>query len=90
MIMSTPNPIEVAGAPALIAILQAVQQFNVDMGPDPAKWLLNFPGAQLKMMGSIQLQLPALATAEGALAQSTLNGVLAGWISKLQALVPAK
>lgn len=83
--MSTPNPIEVAAAPALIAVLQAVQQFVADMGSDPAKWALNFPGAQLKMMGAIQLQLPALAQAEGALAQSTINGVIAGWISKLQA-----
>jgi hypothetical protein len=84
--MSTPNPIEVAAAPALIAVIQAVQQFIADMGSDPAKWMLNFPGAQLKMMGAIQLQLPQLATAEGALAQSTVNGVLAGWITKLQAL----
>ena len=30
--MSTPNPALVAAAPSLIALLQAVQQFEVDMG----------------------------------------------------------
>ena len=84
--MSTPNPALVAAAPSLIALLQAVQQFEVDMGPNPLLWPVNYPGAKLKMLGSMALQLPAIATAEGAVLETIVNTTTAGWITKLQAL----
>jgi len=86
--MSTPNPVLQAAAPALVAMLSAVQQFINDMGADPAKWLLNYPGAKLKLVGSIGLQLPQLATAEGGALESFINGQLAAWVKDLQALSP--
>ena len=82
--MSTPNPILGAAAPELIAIIKALQSFNAAMGPDPAKWALNFPGAQLILTGTVLNQLPLLATAEGGVAITQLDNVYAGWIAKLQ------
>ncbi len=84
--MSTPNPIEVAAAPSLIAALQAIEQFLADMGNNPLLWVANFPGAQLKLIGTIQLQLPSLATAEGGAIQTAINTQLTTWITQLQNL----
>jgi len=81
--MSTPNPILTAAAPELIAVIKALQAFNAAMGPDPAKWALNFPGAQLILTGTILTQVPVLATAEGGAAITQLDNVYAGWITKL-------
>jgi hypothetical protein len=83
--MSTPNPFLSAAIPELVAVLNAVKQFNVDMGADPTKWVLTFPGAQLKLLGSIQLQVPALAGAEAGAAQTAVNSKIDGWITSLQA-----
>jgi hypothetical protein len=84
--MSTPNPALVAAAPVLVTVLQSMEQFVTDMGPDPTKWVLNYPGAKLKLIGTVGLQLPALATAEGAVAQAAANSLFGGWIKDLQAL----
>jgi hypothetical protein len=84
--MSTPTPAIQAAAPVLISVLQAMEQFVADMGPDPAQWVLKYPGAKLKLVGTIGLQLPALAIAEGAVAQSAANSLFAGWIKDLQGL----
>lgn len=85
--MSTPNPALVAAAPSLIAVLSAIKQFNADMGPDPLKWALNFPGAQMKLLGTVNLQLPQLAVAEGGALQTLTNNQVDSWISQLQAAV---
>ena len=84
--MSTPNPALQAAAPALMAMVQAVQQFIADMGQDPAKWLLNYPGAKLKLVGSIGLQLPQLATAEAGALETVINNQLSAWEQALAAL----
>lgn len=84
--MSTPNPALVAAAPSLIAVLQALQQFETDMGPNPLQWVANYPGAKLKLLGNVSLQLPALATAEGGALENLINQQTASWITQLQAL----
>lgn len=81
--MSTPNPILTAAAPELIAILKAIQAFNTTMGPDPTQWVVKFPGAQTVLIGTVLLEVPALATAEGAALQTSINSTLSGWITKL-------
>ena len=84
--MSTPNPILVAAAPSLISALQALQQFEADMGPNPLVWAANYPGAKLKLLGTLALQLPTIATAEGGALENVINTTTSGWITKLQAL----
>jgi hypothetical protein len=83
--MSTPNPLLTAAAPELIAVIKALQAFNAAMGPDPTKWALNYPGAQLILTGTVLNQLPLLATAEGGVAVTQLDSIYAGWITKLSA-----
>ncbi|MGA7524692.1 MAG: hypothetical protein WBW84_19745 [Acidobacteriaceae bacterium] len=83
--MNSPNPIVVAAAPELVAVIEAIQSFITTMGPDPTQWIVKFPGASLALQGAVLLQLPTLATAEGGALQSAINTTLAGWISKLQA-----
>lgn len=84
--MSTPNPVLVAAAPSLITALKAFQQFEIDMGPDPLKWVTNYPGAKLKQLGTLALLLPEIATAEGAVLQNFIQATTSDWIAKLQAL----
>lgn len=86
--MSTPNPALVAAAPSLIAALQAIQQFNADMGTNPASWVANYPGASLKLVGTLQLELPALVTAEAGALQADINTKIGSAISSLQGLLP--
>lgn len=85
--MSTPNPALVAAAPSLIAILQAFQQLNTDMGANPINWAVNWPGASLKFVGAVDLQFPTLATAEVGVVQSDLDTKAASAISYLQGLL---
>ena len=84
--MSTPNPVLVAAAPSLISALQALQQFEADMGPDPLQWVAKYPGAKLKLLGTLALQLPTIATAEGGALENVINSTTSAWITKLQAL----
>lgn len=86
--MSTPNPIVDAAIPSAIAALQAIKQFNLDMGADPTKWVLNYPGASLKLLGTLQMQVPSLLDSEGAAAQATVNTKIDSWIASLQAKLP--
>jgi hypothetical protein len=79
------SPVLTAAAPELIAVIKALQAFNAAMGPDPAKWALNYPGAQLILTGTVLQQVPLLATAEGGAGMTALNNVYEGWITKLTA-----
>lgn len=87
--MSTQNPLltaaEQAAIPTAINALEALQQFETDMGPNPLQWVANYPGARLKLLGTIALQLPALATSEGGAVVGIIGNVTAGWISTLKA-----
>ena len=84
--MSTPNPVLVAAAPSLVSALQAVKQFLGDMGQDPAHWALNFPGAELKLIGQLDLLLPGLLTAEGTALNTAIGAKIDSAIAALQAL----
>lgn len=81
--------LEAAAAPALIAALQAIQAFNTNIGTDPTKWALTVPGALTVLLGSLQLQVPALASAAAATVQTDLNAKLASAITSLQAKAAA-
>lgn len=84
--MSTPNPVLVAAAPSLIAALQAIQQFETDIGPDPTKWVLTVEPAKLKLLGALGLLLPGLEQSEVSVLATIINTTTAGWITKLEAL----
>jgi hypothetical protein len=83
--MSSTNPVLKAAAPALIAALQAFQQFETDMGP-ATEWVQNYPGAKLKLLGELALQLPQLEIGEGTALETIINTTTSGWITKLKAL----
>lgn len=80
------NPALVAAAPSLIAVLQAIQQFNSDMGTNPAAWPANFPGAQLKLTGTVALALPQLEVAEAGALMTEVNSKIGSLITSLQGL----
>lgn len=84
--MSTPNPVLVAAAPSLISALQAVQQFEVDIGPDPTKWVETVIPAKLKLLGSLGLLLPGIVSAEVGAGENLINTTTSGWITKLQSI----
>lgn len=88
--MSTPNPIVAAAAPSLIPVLQSLQTFITNLGTDPAQVPAKFPGALQVLIGSVELQLPALAVAEFSALQTDANAKIAGWITSLQAAAAAK
>lgn len=82
---------ETAGAPAVIAVLTAVQAFVTNIGVDPTKWPLTVPGALTVLVGTAQLQVPMLAAAEAGAIASQVNSHIQTWIDKLKAhsAVPA-
>jgi hypothetical protein len=82
----TSNPILAAAAPSLITALEALQQFETDMGPDPLAWVAKYPGAKLKLLGTLALQLPQIAAAEGGALETVINTTTSSWITKLKAL----
>lgn len=86
--MSTPNPLIEAAIPSVIAALQAVKQFSVNMGADPAQWALRYPGASIALLGQLELLVPGLAVAEGGSVQSAVNAKVDSWIADLQSKLP--
>jgi hypothetical protein len=76
---------EIAAIPTAIAVLKALQQFNANMGIDPMQWALKFPGAFDILLGTIKLQVPSLAQAEGGAIIGEANTKISSWISSLQA-----
>jgi hypothetical protein len=83
--MNTSNPLIQAAIPTAIAALQAVQQFEADIGPDPTKWVLTVEPAKLKLLGALGLLVQPLGAAEGAAGLGILTTVTNGWISTLKA-----
>ena len=88
--MSTPNPLEAAAVPALVAALQAVQAFISNLGTDPAQVAVKARGAIQVLIGTLEMQIPVLAAAELSAAQSDINAKIGGWVSKLQGLAAPK
>jgi hypothetical protein len=83
------NPIVVAAVPSLVSVLQALQVFVANLGTDPAQVPVKFPAALQILLGSVELQLPALASAEFGAVQVAANDKFAAWIKSLQALAAA-
>lgn len=82
--MSTPNPVVHAAGPSLIAALEAIQAFVVNLGTDPLQVAAKFPGALQVLIGTIELQVPALATAELGALQTEANAKIAALITKIK------
>ena len=82
--MSTPNPVVTAAAPSLIQVLEAVQTFVINLGTDPLQVAAKFPGALQVLIGTVELQLPSLASAELSTVQGEVNTKIAGWIASLK------
>ena len=78
------NPIVTAAVPSLVATLQALQAFISNLGTDPTQVAIKFPGALQVLLGSVELQFPALATAEFGALQTDANARIASWIASLQ------
>jgi hypothetical protein len=82
--VSTPNPILVAAAPSIQAVLTALSTFITNLGPDPTKVAVTFPGALQVLLGDIELQLPALANSEFGVVQTAAQSKIAGWQASLK------
>ena len=83
--MSNPNPVLVAAAPAIKNALLAVNQFAVDIGPNPAQWALLVPGALQKLLGTLEMQIPLVATGEAGALQAMVQQKVNELIAKLAA-----
>lgn len=79
------NDLVKAAAPAIVAVLQAFNQFIVNLGTDPAQIAAKFPGAVQVFLGTAELQLPAVITAELDAVQTDVQAKVAALIAKLQA-----
>lgn len=87
--MTTPNPALVAAAPVLINVVNELQTFfTTVLTGDPALIPQRIDAASKILLGSIELQLPGLVTAEIGVVQSELNAKLTGWAASLKALTP--
>lgn len=84
--MSTPNPVLVAAVPSLLAVIAAVETLVANVGTDPASIAVKWPGALQVFIGTVEMQLPALANSEIGAAQSAVNAKLAAWATSLKAL----
>jgi hypothetical protein len=83
--MSTPNPILVAAAPSINAALEAISTFITNLGPDPTKVPVTFPGALQILLGQLELQLPVLANQEFGAVQTAAQAKIAAWQKSLAA-----
>lgn len=84
--MSTPNPILVAAVPSLLAVISAIETLVTNMGTDPAQFVVKWPGALSVFLGTVEMQLPALAISEISAVQAAANTKLAAWATSLKAL----
>lgn len=88
--MSTPNPALVAAAPVLSNFINQLQTFfTTVLTGDPAQIAVRFDGASKILLGSIELQFPALATAEISVVQTDISAKLASWKASLSAIAAA-
>lgn len=91
--MSTPSPVspfEQAAIPTAIQIVEALQTFFTNLGTDPTQWAIKLPGAAQVLLGTVELQGPALAIAEAGALGATVNGKLSAWLTALQAAQAAQ
>jgi hypothetical protein len=86
---SAPNPVLKAAAPVLVSAIDALQEFESDMGTTPLQWAANYQGARLKLLGNLGLLLPQLANAEGGALESVITTTTTSWKTELQAWIAA-
>ena len=85
------NPVvsaaEQAALPSAAVVVDALQTFvtNINLA-DPAGVALRTPGAFKIFLGTVELQAPALVSAEGAAAGAEVQTVLSGWAAKIKSL----
>lgn len=84
--MSNPNPVLVAAVPAMLAVISALNQFFANVGTDPVQIAAKLPGAAKVLLGTIEMQLPGLASSEISALEAEVNTKLAGWTTSLKAL----
>jgi hypothetical protein len=84
--MSNPNPVLVAAVPSLLAVIAAIETLVANVGTDPAQFAIKWPGALNVFLGTVEMQLPALASSEIGAVQSVANAKLAAWATSLKAL----
>jgi hypothetical protein len=90
MTTPTPNPVLVAAAPVLENVISELQTFfTTVLTGDPSQIALRFAAASQVLLGSIELQLPGLATAEIGVVHTAIDAKLAGWKTSLSTLVAA-
>ena len=88
--MSTPNPVLVAAAPTLIAVLTELQTaVTTILTGDPLQLPSRVDGAIKIFLGQLELQFPGLVTAELGVVATDAVTALGNAKTKLQALVPA-
>lgn len=81
---------EAAAIPTAINVVGALEAFvtNVNLA-DPEGIPGRLPGALQVFLGTVEMQAPALAVAEGAALQSTVLARFAAWKASLTAMLPA-
>lgn len=62
-----------------------MQAFIANLGTDPLQVAVKFPGAAQVFLGTVEMQLPALASSEFSALQADVNAKISAWITKLQA-----
>lgn len=87
--MSAPNPILVAAAPALLAVVAAIETLIDNVGSDPAQVAVKWPGALQVFLGTVEMQLPVLAVGELGAVQTAAKARLAGFATQLKAALQA-
>jgi hypothetical protein len=80
------NPVVTAGVPELVAVLKSLQAFITNLGTVPEQVPIKFPGALQVLLGTVEMQFPALASAEFGALQTDVSTKIQGWITKLQAV----
>lgn len=81
----TPNPFQQAAIPTALAIVQALETLFASLGTDPTQWPVKADGAVKVFLGTVELQLPGLASAEAGAGLAEIGTTLAGWTAKLKA-----
>ena len=79
------TPVEQAAIPTAIVLVEAMQTFVTNLGTDPLQVAIKFPGAAQVFLGTAEMQIPVLASAEFGAAQAAVNTKLAGWLASLKA-----
>lgn len=81
--------IEVAAIPTAITLLKAVQAAVATIGTNPAAWPATVPAAILQLEAAALAAYPSLVTNEATTVVGAFDTTVAGWISTLQAKLPA-